>query len=284
MEDASRANQAAQDELQLEALLLTRAYLYELFHKLFGGTPDGEMIAAVLDATTADVVDEFAGASDELKALGGFLAVLRADDRAALLDRARDEYTRVFVGPAALPASPYESPYTGAHDMALFQPNTLEVRAIYHAQGLRVRREQAVPDDHVALMCALMAELAKRSLTALREGRLADLALLLRESRAFAESHMANWLGIFATSVRNSKAGAAAVLYPQMIEGLDAFVKADLDFLAESAYWVEGEAANAIERAVRGVAPELESAQRALASLESITPFGIQDNELVPVS
>ena len=95
---------------------------------------------------------------------------------------------------------------------------------------------------------------------------------------------MANWLGIFATSVRNSKAGAEAVLYPQMLEGLDAFVKADLDFLAESAYWAESESASAVEHAARGVAPELASAQESLAALEKITPFGIQDNELVPVS
>ena len=273
----------AQDILQLEALLLSRAFLYELFHKLFGGTPDEALLEMLTAEVTADTLEEFAGASDELMTLGGFLAVLRADDRAQLLVRARDEYTRVFLGPLALPASPYESPYTGAHDMATFQANTLEVRSVYRANGLRVRREQAVPDDHVALMCAFMAELAKRALVALREGRAADLAALLRDQRAFVENHMANWLGIFAKSVRNSKAGAEAVLYPQMLEGLDAFTRADLDFLAESAYWAEGEASNGEGLLAVDPAPEFAVVQTAFESLEDLRPFGIQDNELVPV-
>lgn len=274
-------NDRMQDVLQLEALLLSRTYLYELFHKLLGGAPDEVLLDMLTSEVTADVLDEFAGASDELVALGGFLTVLRADDRAQLLSRARDEYTRVFVGPLALPASPYESPYTGAHDMATFQANTLAVRSIYHAASMRVRREQAVPDDHVALMCAFMAELSKRSLETLREAHLAGLAALLRDQRRFAEGHLANWLGVFAKSVRNSKAGAEAVLYPQMLEGLDAFVRADLDFLAESAYWAEGEAASEMMGSVTGLAPELASAQAALDALEALRPFGIQDNELV---
>lgn len=275
MENTDRA----QDELQLEALLLSRSYLYTLFHKLFGGAPDQELLGALLGNTTSDVLEEFAGASAELKALGAFLSTLCGDERDSLVDRAHDEYTRVFIGPAALPASPYESPYTGAHDMSLFQENTLAVRAAYHAQGLRVRREQAVPDDHVALLCAFMAEQAKRSLAALREGRLADLAGQLREQHAFAQVHLASWLAIYAKSVRNSKAGASAVLYPQMLEGLDAFVRADLEFLTESAYWAEGQ--EGAEGHALGAAAELAGAQEALEALAALRPFGIQDNELV---
>lgn len=283
MDNAMENANYAQDALQLEALLLSRAYLYELYHKLLGGTPDEAVLEALASDMTADVLDEFAGASDELRILGGFLTVLRADEPAELLDRARDEYTRVFVGPAALPASPYESPYKGAHDMALFQENTLAVRAIYHAHGLRVRREQAVPDDHVALLCAFMAELAKRSLASLREGNLTDLASQLRDQYAFAEDHLASWLGIYATSVRNSKAGSQTVLYPQMLEGLEAFVRADLDFLAESAYWAENGSSDLARQDGGAPAPELAFAQAALESLEAIRSFGIQDNELISV-
>ena len=265
-----------QDALQLEALLVSRAYLYTLFHKLTGGAPDEALLEALRDGTTADVVEEFAAGSEELQAFGDFLAELRAADASELLDGMRDEYTRVFVGPAALPASPYESPYTGAHDMSLFQANTLAVRGIYHAQGLRVRREQAVPDDHIAIACAFMAELANRALEAFRAGDCAALASLLREAGSFAEEHLANWVGIYAESVRNSKAGAAAAAYPQLLEALAAFVRVDIVFTVEAAYWAQ---CNALEPT--GCAPELEPACAALARLSSIRPFGIQDNELV---
>ena len=269
----------AQDALQLEALLVSRRYLYELFHKLFGGAPDAALIEALLADVTADVFDEFASDGDDaMSAIGGFLAALRSEDAVALLDRAHDEYTRIFVGPAALPASPYESPYTGAHDMSLFQENTLAVRAIYHASGLRVRREQAVPDDHVALMCAYLAELSRRALAAFRAGDAAELAAQLREAGSFAEAHLASWVGVFAQSVRNSKAGAAAVMYPQLLEALAAFVRTDVGFTVEAAYWAQGQKLGASSPAA-----ELAPAYEALDRLEAIRPFGIQDNELVPL-
>ncbi len=163
--------------------------------------------------------------------------------------------------------------------MALFQENTVAVRRAYHERGLRVRREQAVPDDHVSLMCAFMAALGMRSLEALRAGKFADLAAGLRDQAAFQSAHMGEWLGVYAASVRNSKAGSAHVLYPQAIEVLAAFVKADADFLVESAFWAESQA----DGDPVGVAPELAAAQAALEDLQALRPFGIQDNELVSV-
>lgn len=41
------------ESIDLEALLLSRTYLYTLFHKLFGGTPDAAVVACVLSETTA---------------------------------------------------------------------------------------------------------------------------------------------------------------------------------------------------------------------------------------
>ena len=40
------------ESIDLEALLLSRTYLYTLFHKLFGGTPDAAVVACVLSETT----------------------------------------------------------------------------------------------------------------------------------------------------------------------------------------------------------------------------------------
>lgn len=269
-----------QDALQLQALLVSRAYLYTLFNRLFGGTPNAELLEVLKSGMTADVVEEFSADSPELGALMGFLKGLREQDAASLLDAAKDEYTRIFIGPANLPASPYESPYTGAHDMALFQENTVAVRREYRAQGLQARRVQAVPDDHVALMCAFMAELGKRSLALFRAGVFVECAAGLRMQLSFEKRHLEHWLPVFATSVRNSKAGASAVLYPQMIEALSVFVKTDVGFLAESAFWIESQ----LGAGERSDAPaELAAAEAALAKLEGIRPFGIQDNELVSV-
>ena len=125
------------ESIDLEALLLSRAYLYTLFHKLFGGTPDAAMVACVLSETTRDVAEEYAGDDPSMKGLGRFLENLgECVDGAVLTEQARDEYTRLFVGPAALPAPVWESPYR-TKELTLFQENTLSVRAAYRAPGVK---------------------------------------------------------------------------------------------------------------------------------------------------
>ena len=47
----------AGESVALEALLLARARLYALFHKLFGAAPDAAAIEALLGEATADAVD-----------------------------------------------------------------------------------------------------------------------------------------------------------------------------------------------------------------------------------
>ena len=79
------------------------------------------------------------------------------EGRAALLEAARDEHVRLLVGPGALPAIPWEAPYrTG--EPTVFQEGTLAVRAAYRARGVEPKRLARVPDDHVALLCAFMAQ------------------------------------------------------------------------------------------------------------------------------
>lgn len=272
----SAADELVAEAQQVEALLYARAYLYGLFHKLLGGAPDAEVLDVLLGPDTADAVEAYAAESEPLAGLLAFLETLRAEERSDLLERARDEYTRVLIGPAALPASPYESPYRGAHDESLFQENTLTVRRLYHARGLRVKREQAVPDDHVALLCAFAARLATRTRDAFAARDADALAAGLRDQAAFFARHLDGWLDTYARAVRNSKAGSQAVLYPQLIEALAAFVAADAVFLGEAAFWAEW---------LDGELPVVDAlppgTQTALAGLDALRPFGIEDNELV---
>ena len=67
-------------------------------------------------------------------------------------------------------------------------------------------------------------------------GTWADLAASLRDEEAFARGHMLTWVDDFARCARRSK---TAVLYPQMIEALAAFVRNDAVVLSEAACWTE---------------------------------------------
>ncbi|MFR5090877.1 MAG: molecular chaperone [Adlercreutzia equolifaciens] len=180
------------ESIDLEALLLSRTYLYTLFHKLFGGTPDAAVVACVLSETTRDVVEEYAGDDPSMKGLGRFLENLgECVDGAVLTEQARDEYTRLFIGPGELPCQPMESPYR-TKDAAVFQENTLAVRAIFREHGLQLARLMRIPDDHIATMCGFMAHEAERSRRVARgeRGRLGRVPARRRGLRARPYAHL----------------------------------------------------------------------------------------------
>ena len=272
----------AGESVALEALLLARARLYALFHKLFGAAPDAAAIEALLGEATADAVDEYAEDDETMRGFGRFLSELAVEGRAALLEAARDEHVRLLVGPGALPAIPWEAPYrTG--EPTVFQEDTLAVRAAYRARGVQPGKMQRVPDDHVALECAFMALEARRSLAQLIACDVRALAAGLRAQQSFAVEHMAGWLGEYAKGLRRS---ATAVLYPQAAEALAAFVALDATFLAEAALWAEEVSASGEKFEALGAvagSPEAQmfaAAEEALAALEQTRPFGIEDYEL----
>ncbi|WP_417134198.1 TorD/DmsD family molecular chaperone [Rubneribacter badeniensis] len=269
---------ARERAVALEELLAARRYAYALFHKLLGAAPDAGVLDALLGEAAASAVAAYAEDDETMRGFGRFLGELASrKDRAALLEAARDEYTRLFVGPGAVPAPACKSPYL-AKDPALFQEGTLEVRAAYRARGLEPKRLQRVPDDHVALLCAFMALRAKAALSDLRGGYAAALAAELRDELTFLRAHLAGWVGEFARALRASK---KAVLYPQLVEAFAAFVSIDAVFLTEAAYWAEGADALAALAAHEGervaFAARIED---ALAELEAVRPFGIEDYEL----
>ena len=99
-------------------LLAARAWLYELAHKCFGGEPNEALLAEVCGSQTRTAVAVYAQDCEQMAGLAKLLDELAGQDAATLLDAARDEYTRMFEGPGALPAPPYRAPYTGSRDAA----------------------------------------------------------------------------------------------------------------------------------------------------------------------
>lgn len=109
-----------------------------------------------------------------------------------------------------------------------------------------------IPMSHIATMCGFMAHEAERSLAELRAGNVGDLAASLRDEEAFVRDHMLTWVDDFARCARRSK---TAVLYPQMIEALAAFVRNDAVLLSEAACWARRRAMPAARRSPGVSAP-----------------------------
>lgn len=279
--DSAIEETAVRDELlSLEALLLSRCYLFALFHKAFGGEPNSLLLESMASTITVDVVNEYSCADETMGKLEVFLSGLSDKARdASFLDKVVSEYALFFEGPADLPAYPWEAPYI-SHDATVFQKSTLTIREAYRSYGLQVKLFQHVPDDRVSTMCAFMAHLADRSLTAFRDRRLDDLGVLLGDQYRFVRDHLNNWIPEYAKLVRNAK---TAWLYPQLAQGMQVFARLDEAFLTETLAWLGDPSAKAA--VARNVSYEVPSAfaavENALVRLNEISLVGIEENELI---
>ncbi len=266
------------DRLELEALLLARTYLYELFFRLTGATPDARMAGVLAARETYDVLDEYARENAPLGALRDIVRAFggRAREDEGALGDLRDEYTRLFIGPGMLPCPVQESPYL-THENTVMQQDSVDVRRIYHACSLRPVKEQRFPDDHVAMMCSFMAKMAQRARDAFAAGDGKALGATLAEQKGFVAGHMATWLGDFARALRHNS--RTCVLYPQLVEGLAVFVQVDAAFCAQAETWAARHPDLATDDATGTLLDRgsLDAVAAALDRLRNIAPLGLDD-------
>lgn len=208
-----------------ELLLCNRLFLYSLLHKLFGREPDEELLNILTDEHTGEA---FALLSEEEKDImdrtAAFLKEIREEKQnPAFLEEAKDEYTRLFIGPVSLVAPPWESVY-GQKDAMLFQESTLEVRNTYRQFGLIPEGYPRVADDSLALELHFMALLAQRGLDAFYAGKYDELAADLTGSADFLKKHLLVWVPKFLERMKGAKSN---ILYPQMCLVLDEFLRND---------------------------------------------------------
>ena len=159
-----------------------------------------------------------------------FLGEIREEkENPAFLEEAKDEYTRLFIGPVSLVAPPWESVY-GQKDAMLFQESTLEVRNTYRLFGLIPEGYPHVADDSLALELHFMALLAQRSLDAFYAGKYEDLAADLTGSEEFLDKHLLVWIPKFLERMKGARSN---ILYPQMCLVLDEFLRKDAGTVRE---------------------------------------------------
>ncbi|WNS74066.1 molecular chaperone TorD family protein [Bacillus sp. DTU_2020_1000418_1_SI_GHA_SEK_038] len=85
------------------------------------------------------------------------LQTIDSDD----LESLKYDFSRLFIGPRELLASPYESSYRNVEQL-LMQKETLQVRNFYMQAGLAVANYESEPDDHMSIelefICYLLAK------------------------------------------------------------------------------------------------------------------------------
>jgi len=215
----------------LEVLFSNRLFLYSLFHKVFGREPDEDLLAVL---TRDETGQAFALLSEEpddvMDRAVRFLAQLRQDCASPeFIDRVKNEYTRLFIGPAKLAAPPWESVYRSKQGL-LFQESTLAVREFYRKFGLLPEGYPHVADDSLALELHFMAKLSERALEALHADDQSSLIHLLTGQNIFLQNHLLVWVPKFLERMAEAPSDH---LYPQLCLILDSFLKKDQEMVEE---------------------------------------------------
>ena len=210
----------------VSTLLAGRAYVFSLLHRLLGSEPTKELLAAVSSAESLEAVALFE--NEDSDAAAKLKAVLLAC-RDVELDAAKDEYTRLFLGPDKLIAPPWESCYT-AKERALFQESTLAVRSWYQQYSYVPAGYPSHPDDHISLMMHFLALTTERAAACFGENLLCGCRSLLEGQKLFEQNHILNWADAYCADMDKSQ---TKVLYPQLAHAMASFVKYDQQIIGE---------------------------------------------------
>ncbi|MDR1357847.1 MAG: molecular chaperone TorD family protein [Coriobacteriales bacterium] len=222
-------------ESHTRTLLPARSYAYKALHIIFGQQPTEPILSALfsdasLETLGALVQEDEPSYAGELEAFGTLKEYyLSSEDGAATLKDLGIEYTRLFVGPAALPAPPWEMVYTTGK-RELFQPGVLEIRALYQSVGCLPAEAPHVSDDHLAIELDFMRFLCEKCQTALEQYNEDEAASLEHTQRAFLKKHLLVWVPRFLDDVEQA---TQEPLYIAAGGLLRAFIQLDAGLLQE---------------------------------------------------
>ena len=180
-------------------ILTAEALAYTFINRAFYEKPTDEFINTLVSEKLfaqwpLPPDDEFTSAGQNI------LQAFSANWQAGKLNDLKKDYQQLFIGPARLPAPPWESVYL-SDDRLVFEKQTTAVRQFYARYGLQAANLYKEPDDHFGLEMAFMAHLCTLGLEAIRQGEVATAQTHLNAQRDFLEEHLLLWAPDFLNRV-----------------------------------------------------------------------------------
>ncbi len=133
---------------------------------------------------------------------------------AGVAEQLRDDFNRLFVGPASLAAPPWESVYR-SRERTLFGPTTLQVREFYRRWGVALRTAHHEPDDHIVYELEFLLLLTERAASDPGAGE---------ARQRFLSEHLLKWVQPFASLMEDE---AESLFYQGIARLLSGYVLAE---------------------------------------------------------
>lgn len=198
------------DDDETGVALANRHFLYRYLWRAFAAKPDETLLEV---ARGQHALEACGLVSDTAARIQQAIAQLaRADASADDVASLEAEYTRVLIGPASLPAPPWESVFATGENL-IFQESTLAVRAAYRAAGYVAAGYPREADDHLATELDFMATLAEEACTAYEAGDAERAHASLQVQRQFLSEHLNTWAKPFSDRLERAAGKDAGGLY-----------------------------------------------------------------------
>ncbi len=161
--------------------------------------------------------------------MGGIVADL-ADLRPGISDIGAlvIDYSKLFVGPYELLASPYGSIYLEDKSQVMGN-STLDVKKRYAEEGLDIGLKEA--PDHVAIELEFMYVLVFQEITAFNNHDFNNMTRYQSKQEAFLKTHLGVWVSDFTSKVTEN---TETVFYKNLARLTNFFVIEDLKYLCNT--------------------------------------------------
>ncbi len=216
---------------QIEPLLETRAFIYDVLRRAFLQEPTLEFLTFLNDGSLLENFPFQEEQQDIREGVEQILALIHEKDltKAEVFDSLHWDYTRMFIGPDRLPAPLWESAYL-SKERLLFQEQTLKVRQAYLKYQFLPRNFMQEADDHLGLELDFMYQLTLQARQVMNEGNIEKLQQIFTDQKDFLENHLLQWVPELALKIREN---AQSSFYPGIAKILKGFLTLDLEALEE---------------------------------------------------
>lgn len=217
--------------VQMEPLLETRAFIYDLLRRAFLQEPTLEFLSFLKESR---LFESFPFQEDREEIAEGAAQItvfMQENDLTSpeVYDSLHWDYTRMFIGPDRLPAPLWESAYLHK-DRLLFQEQTLQVRQAYLKYQFLPKHFMQEADDHLGLELDFMYQLTLQAKEAMDEENLDKLKQLFTDQKDFLQNHLLLWVPEVASKISES---ANFSFYPGIAKILKGYLTLDLEALDE---------------------------------------------------
>lgn len=200
---------------ELASLFKARKSIYQLLHVLFSEPLTVEMYQQICKHGNT------VGLRDLNELMEGGCQLLRFFSKGHIEDallQAQEEYTRLFIGPNAVPAPPWESMYRGSETF-LFDNPVFELRNLYYRFGHQAINPSRESDDHIVQELEFMLFLIEQSLNANER----ILPELLEGQQIMLNQHLGKWVPQFAADIKQNTTCKLYVGAAKLLKSLVAF-------------------------------------------------------------